>query len=198
MLFTARVATCAACASGQRQRKSTHAGQRRVLSETHRPCQSHPIAVMGVAGPDDPHPLWQPEVMSANKWVLHRAMLQTCGSFLHLARGQAVQPAIASQCACAPLQAGKQLVVLEIESSEQCDSGLAAEAELQWRGEQRQALNRCANLKHVFQRTARDCPDVTFLTLEVGFELPSLQGRVAGTCNRPLWCGDSRTLLWEP
>jgi hypothetical protein len=57
-------------------------------------------------------------------------------------------------------------VVLEVESSEQCESGLGAEAEMQWKGERRAALSRCANLKHVFQRTARDCPDVTFLTLE--------------------------------
>ena len=74
---------------------------------------------------------------------------------------------VASSLTCAvPQQAGTRLVVLEVESSSQCDSGLDAEAELQWRNERRAALSRCANLKHVFARTARDCPDVTFLTLE--------------------------------
>ena len=93
-----------------------------------------------------------------------------------------------------PLQAGQQLVVLEIESSEQCDSGLAAEAELHWKGEQRMALSRCANLKHVFQRTARDCPDVTFLTLEVGLmEAPSLLQPHMNLQHQP---GDDQSWLW--
>ncbi len=48
-----------------------------------------------------------------------------------------------------------------------CQSGLGPEAELHWEEDKKASLSRCANLKHVFARTARDCPDVTFLTLEV-------------------------------
>ncbi|KAK9822253.1 hypothetical protein WJX81_007291 [Elliptochloris bilobata] len=63
-------------------------------------------------------------------------------------------------------QAGHQLVVLDVESSDTCDSGLGEEPELHWREDRVAALERCAGVKHVFQRTARDSPDVTFLTLE--------------------------------
>ena len=48
-----------------------------------------------------------------------------------------------------------------------CDTGLAEEAELHWRDDQKAALARCTEVKHVFARTARDCPEVTFLALEV-------------------------------
>ena len=67
---------------------------------------------------------------------------------------------------CIATQAGHQLVVLEVESSETCDSGIGEEADLHWREDRAAALARCAGVKHVFQRTARDSPDVTFLTLE--------------------------------
>lgn len=58
-------------------------------------------------------------------------------------------------------------MVLEVESHQMCQSGLGPEAELHWEEDKKASLSRCANLKHVFARTARDCPDVTFLTLEV-------------------------------
>lgn len=67
----------------------------------------------------------------------------------------------------AGLQAEHRLVVLEIESSNTCESGLTEEAEVQWKEDKKAKLARCRELKHVFQRTARDCPDVTFLMLEV-------------------------------
>ena len=63
-------------------------------------------------------------------------------------------------------QAGHQLVVLEVESSETCDSGRGEEPELHWREDKTAALARCAGVNPVFQRTARDSPDVIFLTLE--------------------------------
>lgn len=63
-------------------------------------------------------------------------------------------------------QAGHKLVVLEVESTTQCDSGLSEEAELQWKEDRLAALDRCKNIKHVFQRVARDSPDVIFLQLE--------------------------------
>ena len=56
--------------------------------------------------------------------------------------------------------------MLEVESSETCDSGLGEEPELHWREDRAAALARCAGVKHVLQRTARDSPDVRFLTLE--------------------------------
>lgn len=69
-------------------------------------------------------------------------------------------------------QAGQQqLIVLEVDSSEVCQTGLREEAEMHWKQDEdavKAALrSRCANVKHVFQRTARDCPDCTFLALEV-------------------------------
>ena len=54
-----------------------------------------------------------------------------------------------------------------MESSEVCQTGLAEEAELYWKDEQEAALAPCLKLKHVLQRTARDSPDVRFVTLEV-------------------------------
>ena len=48
-----------------------------------------------------------------------------------------------------------------------CDTGLAEEAELQWKDDKQAALAPCTEIKHVFARTARDCPEVTFLALEV-------------------------------
>ncbi|BDA41040.1 Thioredoxin-like protein CDSP32, chloroplastic [Coccomyxa sp. Obi] len=67
-------------------------------------------------------------------------------------------------------KAGHELVVLEVESTDMCQSGLGPEAELHWEEDKKASLSRCANLKHVFARTARDCPDVTFLTLEADTE----------------------------
>lgn len=66
-----------------------------------------------------------------------------------------------------PLQAGDQLVVVEVHSEVLCQTGFEEEAELQWKVDQQQVLAPCADLKHVFARTARDCPDVVFLSVEV-------------------------------
>ena len=38
---------------------------------------------------------------------------------------------------------------------------------MHWEEDKQAKLARCSNLKHTFQRTARDCPDVKFLLLEV-------------------------------
>ncbi|CAL5227154.1 g10067 [Coccomyxa viridis] len=67
-------------------------------------------------------------------------------------------------------EAEHKLVVLEIESSQTCDSGLSEEAEVHWEEDKKLKLARCSNLKHTFQRTARDCPDVKFLMLEADTE----------------------------
>ena len=82
------------------------------------------------------------------------------------------------------VQAGHRLVVLEVESSKQCQSGLGPEAEIHWEQDKKAALQRCANLKHVFARTARDSPDVIFLQLEVCFwDRASLAISVACSCS---------------
>lgn len=71
------------------------------------------------------------------------------------------------------LQAGTGLVVLEAESMEVCQTGFEEEAELQWKEDQVAALAPCGEIKHVFARTARDCPEVTFLALEVSMNCVS-------------------------
>lgn len=63
--------------------------------------------------------------------------------------------------------AGNKLVVLEIESQELCQTGLEEEAELQWREDKEAAMRPCASIKGTLERTARECPDVTFLSLNV-------------------------------
>ena len=50
---------------------------------------------------------------------------------------------------------------------EVCQTGFEEEAELLWKEDQVAALAPCGEIKHVFARTARDCPEVTFLALEV-------------------------------
>ena len=59
------------------------------------------------------------------------------------------------------------LVVLEAESTTVCQTGFEEEAEIQYKIDQEAALAPCRVIKHVFQRTARDSPDIKFLALEV-------------------------------
>jgi len=54
-----------------------------------------------------------------------------------------------------------------VNSEHVCQTGLAEEPELHWKDEQRLALQPCMEVKHVFQRTARECPDVLFLAVNV-------------------------------
>lgn len=58
-------------------------------------------------------------------------------------------------------------MVVEAESQTVCQTGFEEEAELQWKQDKDAALAPCGEIKHVFARTARDCPEVTFLSLEV-------------------------------
>ena len=64
-------------------------------------------------------------------------------------------------------QAGKKLVVLEVDSLDVCQTGLKEEAELHWKVDKQNAAGPCQELKHLLQRTARDCPDVHFVHLDV-------------------------------
>lgn len=66
--------------------------------------------------------------------------------------------------------AGDSLVVLEVESQQLCQTGFDEEPELQWKEDREAAQRPCAEIKHVFARTARDSPDVTFLALEADAE----------------------------
>lgn len=68
------------------------------------------------------------------------------------------------------LRAGNKLVVLEVQSQTVCQTGWDEEPELQWEADRKAALEPCRELKHVFLRTARDCPDVVFLTLDADDE----------------------------
>ena len=67
-------------------------------------------------------------------------------------------------------KAGDNLMVVEVHSEEVCQTGFDEEVELQWKLDQDKALEPCRNLKHTFQRTARDCPDVVFLAAEADSE----------------------------
>ena len=64
------------------------------------------------------------------------------------------------------------LVVLEAESTSVCQTGFEEEAEIHYKVDQEAALAPCQVIKHVFQRTARDSPDIKFLALEV--RLPNI------------------------
>lgn len=63
-------------------------------------------------------------------------------------------------------KAGQRLIVLEMNSDEICQTGFDEEPELHWKDDIKKALEPCRNLKHTFQRVARDCPDVVFLAAE--------------------------------
>jgi len=62
--------------------------------------------------------------------------------------------------------AGDRLVVVEIGSEKVCETGWEEEPELHWKDDKKAALEPCLQLKHTFQRTARDCPDVCFLMVD--------------------------------
>ena len=71
------------------------------------------------------------------------------------------------------MQAEGNLVVLEVASNDICQTGFEEEAEIHYKVDQEAALAPCRTIKHVFERTARDSPDVVFLALEVIFFLTS-------------------------
>eukprot|EP00238_Polyblepharides_amylifera_P010648 CAMPEP_0196579462 /NCGR_PEP_ID=MMETSP1081-20130531/22013_1 /TAXON_ID=36882 /ORGANISM="Pyramimonas amylifera, Strain CCMP720" /LENGTH=286 /DNA_ID=CAMNT_0041899065 /DNA_START=339 /DNA_END=1199 /DNA_ORIENTATION=- len=62
--------------------------------------------------------------------------------------------------------AGNDLLVLEVESNEVCESGIEEVPDKYWKdGKPDIDLQPCVNLKHTLQRCAWDCPDVKFLNL---------------------------------
>ncbi len=64
--------------------------------------------------------------------------------------------------------AGSNLIVLEVQGENVCSTGVLEEAEYQWKEDEKaakaEAMNRCVEIKHSFQRIARDCADATFLS----------------------------------
>ncbi|KAF8059985.1 SQD2 [Scenedesmus sp. PABB004] len=76
-----------------------------------------------------------------------------------------VNVATAADWDAATAAAGDKLVVLEVESERLCQTGLEEEAELQWKADQAAAMAPCQGIKHTFARIARECTDVTFLSL---------------------------------
>lgn len=60
---------------------------------------------------------------------------------------------------------------MEVSSDVVCETGLEEEAELHWKHEQKQKKAEmdevCSEIKHVFQRTARECKDVKFFAIDV-------------------------------
>lgn len=76
--------------------------------------------------------------------------------------------------------------MLEIDSQEVCQSGLYEEAELHWTEDKKKKEEElwgvCKNIKHVFQRIARECPDVKFLALNVSTGSPQLATRTVRIC----------------
>lgn len=67
-------------------------------------------------------------------------------------------------------EAGNMLVVVEVESNSICQTGYEEEAEIHYKVDREAALAPCRGIKHVFERTARDSPDVKFLALEIDTE----------------------------
>ena len=74
----------------------------------------------------------------------------------------------------AEAEAGGKLLVVQVQSEEVCETGWSDERQEQedaysWEDprykKKEEIFKPCTELKHVFQRCARDCPDVSFLNL---------------------------------
>ena len=93
-------------------------------------------------------------------------------------------------------------MVLEIQSASVCDSGLCEEAEAVWKEEAKaleaEAKQRCLDVKHAFSRTARDCPDVEFLSLDADGEEGGRAARELGVSVLPsVQFYKAGKLLWQ-
>ncbi|KAG2482385.1 hypothetical protein HYH03_018681 [Edaphochlamys debaryana] len=101
-------------------------------------------------------------------------------------------------------EAGKDLVVVEFQSERVCETGLfEPEPELQWKldaeKEAAARMARCADVKHVIQRTARECTDVRFLSVETDGspDREALLQRLGVTVLPTLQFYREGKLLWE-
>lgn len=102
--------------------------------------------------------------------------------------------------------AKRNLVVVEIQGESVCQMSLEDTAEYHWKDEKRmaqeEAMLTCGEIKHTFQRIARDCTDATFLSVMVDDEDPPPE--VSALCDHlgievlptlQFWRGGSK--LWE-
>jgi len=100
------------------------------------------------------------------------------------------------------LESEDALVVVEVTSDVVCDTGLEEEVELHWKYDQRQKQNElmeiCGEVKHVFQRTARECRDVKFVAIDSDTENGEKLAEDLGVDTIPtLQFYRSGQLLWE-
>jgi len=59
----------------------------------------------------------------------------------------------------------RHLFVAEVMDPNQCSSGLEEEAEIHWKRTEEEVMAPCVRFKHTFQRTARNCKDVSFFQI---------------------------------
>ena len=101
-----------------------------------------------------------------SKWVIERTLPHRFSKY------DVVLSEAIAECArrCA-MQSTESLVVVEVSSEEVCDTGEMEEVELHWKQDQRNQDREmeeiCSQIKHVFQRTARECKDVKFVAIDV-------------------------------
>jgi hypothetical protein len=94
--------------------------------------------------------------------------------------------------------AGDRLVVLEVEAEGVCQTGLEEEADTNWELDRRAALQPCLGIKSTLQRTARECPDVVFLSLSADTdEGAALCGDLGVTVLPTIQFWRRGVLLWE-
>lgn len=94
-------------------------------------------------------------------------------------------------------KAGNRLVVVEVNSETVCQTGWDEEPELHWKDDKKAALEPCLQLKHTFQRTARDCPDVVFLMVDADADVEDLCDFLAVEVLPTLQFWRHGKLLWE-
>eukprot|EP00667_Euglena_gracilis_P007321 EG_transcript_7392 len=75
----------------------------------------------------------------------------------------------------------KHLFVAEVIDLNKCDSGVVEEAEVQWRRTEAEIMAPVVKFKHTFQRTARKCPDVTYIVRDTTPEMRALLQRLEVT-----------------
>lgn len=86
--------------------------------------------------------------------------------------------------------AGDKLIVLEVESESVCQGGPEDEPEFLWKVDKEASMAPCRGIKHSLQRIARECPDVKFLSMQVGLGADA-------TLPTTLWPVACSALRWQ-